>query len=385
MRILMTIHTALDPDAGAPGATMRLACEYRQQGHEVDVLGFDSLLPDWLPEQAKMVGFPWSLAVRLARMTQGSSFDVIDASTGDAWLLGVLRRAFPPGVRCSLLVARSHGLEHRIAEHTRHEAASGGEPISWKYPLYHGGYRLWEVKNSLRSADVALFLNCADAETAITIFGVQPERAEVVRNGISNSLIGRSIPSPSSGARRIAVIGSYIPRKGTVHIAAALNIWLRRHPDWAVTFLGTGVAKSRILADYDPVLHGQISTIERYANDDLPVLLLGHHVHLFPTLAEGAPLSLLEAMACGLVPVASAVPGVIETLRHGENSLLVPPGEPEPIVAALDQLANDPTLLDRLRVNAHSAAQSFSWSTVAAEQMTIYEAHLDRHLRGRAG
>lgn len=374
MRILLTIHHDLDLNSGAPGTTLRLAEAYRHAGHDVEVFGFGELLPNRLPEQAKMGAFPWALATRL--VTARSAFDVIDASTGDAWLLGALRRALPRDVRGGLLVTRSHGLEHTMAERRRAEAADGGESLSWKYPIYHGGWRLWEVARSLRAADVALFLNRHDSAHAIERLGVSPDRARVVRNGISDALLGLPAPLPSPKRGRIAMIGSYIGRKGIAHAATALNRWLPRHEDWAVTFLGTGVARSRVLADYATSLHGRITVVPRYANDDLPRLLDGHQVHLFPTLSEGMGKAVVEAMACALAPIVSDVPGPIELVRDGVDALVVPPSDPDGIVAALDRLVDDRPCLDRLRASAHRVAQAYGWSTVARERLEIYEAHL---------
>lgn len=374
MRILLTIHHDLDPDSGAPGTTLRLAEEYERAGHDVDVLGFGEVLPARLPEQAKMVAFPWAVAARLVRAGREPAFDVIDASTGDAWLVGAIRRAFPRAVREALVVTRSHGLEHTMAERRREEAASGGEPLSWRYPLYHGGWRLREVARSLRSADLALFLNRHDLELAVGRLGVAAERAAVVRNGISDRLLGLPLPGPSpEHGGRIALIGSYIARKGVAHAAAALNAWLPGHPGWEVTFLGTGVGRDTVLADYEAAVHQRITVVPRYVNDDLPQLLAGHQIHLFPTLSEGGPLAPVEAMACGLVPLASAIPALEDLLHDRQDAVLVRPADPDAITEALDGLTSDHRLLDRLRRNAHRKAQDYGWQQVASEQLALYE------------
>lgn len=379
MRILLTIHHELDPDSGAPGTTLRLAEEYQRAGHRVEVFGFGELLPGRLPEQARMVAFPWAVAARLARASRGPAFDVIDASTGDAWLVGALRRAFPRGVREALLVTRSHGLEHTMAERRRAEAASGGVPLSWKYPLYHGGWRLWEVARSLRSADLALFLNRHDLELAVGRLGVASEQAVLVGNGVSDRLLGSPPPGPSrEHGGRIAVMGSYIARKGITFTAAALNAWLPDHPGWEVTFLGTGVGRDTVLVDYDAPLHHRITVVPRYANDELPQLLAGHQIHLFATLSEGWPKAAMEAMACGLAPVASDVPGPTSIVVDGQTGLLVPPRNPSAITSALDKLTSDHVLLDQLRRNAHRTAQGYSWRRVASERLDLYEERRQR-------
>jgi glycosyltransferase involved in cell wall biosynthesis len=93
-------------------------------------------------------------------------------------------------------------------------------------------------------------------------------------------------------------------------------------------------------------------------------------------LSEGFAVSLVEAMACGLVAIVSSLPGAREIAVDGQNALLARPADPGAIVNSLGHLVADPSLLQRLRLNAHRTAQSFGWHTVVAEQLRLYEEHL---------
>lgn len=124
MRILLSVHHHLSGDAGALGVTVRLAQEYRQLGHRVAVVSFD-MLPWPVRGRAAQVVYPWFVTATVTARFR--SFDVIDASSGDAWLLGAL----PSGTR-PVLVARSHGLEHN-AHLQRLDAAQRGDlTLSWR-------------------------------------------------------------------------------------------------------------------------------------------------------------------------------------------------------------------------------------------------------------
>ncbi|MEG5066233.1 hypothetical protein QUB33_21685 [Microcoleus sp. B3-A4] len=135
MKILLTIHHNLNPNAGAPGLTWRLSQEDQKLGHEVEYYSFDNL-PQKLPEMVEWMLFPEFLASHLLALSQKQAVDVIDASTGDAWVWAKLRRTDNSPV----LVTRSHGLKHIMHLENLEETRLGNLNLSWKYPLYHEGF-----------------------------------------------------------------------------------------------------------------------------------------------------------------------------------------------------------------------------------------------------
>lgn len=384
MNILLTVHHHLDVDAGAPGVTHQLALRYRALGHRTRVYSFDDL-PEWIPAKVRNLVFPYFVAGCVSRLSRSRKIDVVDASSGDAWLWGTVRHKS----RGPLLVTRSHGLEHTAHLERVEEARVGNLRLSWKYPLYHGGLRLWEVATSLRRSDLTLFLNRTDLDFAAKELGVRPERTEIVANGIPEAFLGlpfQTSPMGQDTPLRIAQVGSYIPRKGTQYAAPALNRILSRYPRVQVSFLGTGCSVNRVHADYDPPVRARVKVVPHYMHAELPGLLSGHHVKLFPTLSEGFSLALLEAMACGLAPVTTATPGPLELVRDGQDALVTPPRSSRAIEQALERLIADRTLLDRLRGNAHTRAQMYSWERISRQMLQLYEVCLqDRILANEAG
>jgi glycosyltransferase involved in cell wall biosynthesis len=378
MRILLVVHHALEADSGAAGSVMALAGAYRRRGHTVQLMSHDDL-PARLTARVREPAFPWFVAARLMDPRQTGAVDVIDASTGDAWLWGRLRRGRgnPP-----LLVTRSHGLEHGAHEARRAEARAGNLELSWKYPLYYGGVHLAEVGASLRLADAAFFLNRHDRDYAVERLRVAPGKAYVVRNGIPDALLGLPEPVAASSTPRIAQVGTYIPRKGVHHGARALERLMRERSDVEVRFLGTACDRERVLADFDPALHDRIEVMPRFSREELPALLADCQIKLFPTLYEGFGKTVLEAMACGLAPVTTTVPGPTMFVRDGRNGVLVPPADSEALRTALRRLLDEPRLLERLRLNAWKTAQAYDWQAAADERLAIYERLLAGRRRG---
>src|SRR5919202_5146908 len=211
MKILLTIHHNLNHNAGAPGVTWQLGQEYQKLGHEVQYYTFDNL-PHRLSGLAKSVIFPEFVARHIWTLSRKQAVDVVDASTGDAWVWAKMLQNSTKN-RPSL-ITRSHGLEHISHLEYLEEAKRGNLHLSWKYPLYHGGFRLWEVATSLRCADLALLLNRRDLEYAVEKLRVKRERIRLVANGIPEKFLNlpfEPTPQARDSTISIAQVGSYIP------------------------------------------------------------------------------------------------------------------------------------------------------------------------------
>lgn len=89
---------------------------------------------------------------------------------------------------------------------------------------------------------------------------------------------------------------------------------------------------------------------------DVPGLLAGHRICVLSTHYEGMPLALLEGMAAGCAVVGSAVPGVREVIREGEDGRLVPEADPRALADALQALLESPEEAYRLAEAARVAA-----------------------------
>jgi glycosyltransferase involved in cell wall biosynthesis len=256
------------------------------------------------------------------------------------------------------------------------DADRGNLALSWKYPIYRGGFRLWEVARSFQRADVALFLNQHELRYAVSELNVAPERARLVANGLSSAFLGLPFEETSSepgGHIGIAQVGVYMEHKGIQHGAPALNRILKQYPGVRAGFFGTRCVPDVVLEDFDPENRDRIRVVSKFENGELPSLLRGYQIKLFPTLCEGFATALIEAMSCGLAPVTTYVPGPMEVVVPGVEGLIVSPRSAKDIEGALRLLIDDRNLLDRLRRNAHQKAQRYSWRKIAAERLAMYE------------
>lgn len=102
-------------------------------------------------------------------------------------------------------------------------------------------------------------------------------------------------------------------------------------------------------------------------------------LYVQPSFTEGLPIAVLEAMACGLPAVASAVGGVTDLLRDGQNGLLVTPGDLAGLGGRLRNLADDADLRARLGAQARQDVDAYC----AIEQVGRAHLELYRQLAGK--
>jgi glycosyltransferase involved in cell wall biosynthesis len=106
---------------------------------------------------------------------------------------------------------------------------------------------------------------------------------------------------------------------------------------------------------------------------DVPSLIAALDAYVLPSLWEGLPLALLEALASGKPIVATTVGGNPEVVVDGENGRLVPPRDPEALARAVLALRNDPALRERMRENNLARfARQFSVGSMVAGHVGLY-------------
>lgn len=111
------------------------------------------------------------------------------------------------------------------------------------------------------------------------------------------------------------------------------------------------------------------------ARSDVADLMRGFSVFALSSIAEGTPVTLLEAMACGLPVVASAVGGIPDVVQEGATGALVPPSNPAALAAALGAYLDDPA---RLRAHGIAARERIERNYSVAAMVGAYTALYDR-------
>jgi glycosyltransferase involved in cell wall biosynthesis len=107
--------------------------------------------------------------------------------------------------------------------------------------------------------------------------------------------------------------------------------------------------------------------------DDVQDILAAGDLFVMPSLSEGLPLALVEAMSFGLPVVVSGVGGIPEVVTDGVDGLLVPPSDSTALAAALRTLLDDPALRRRLGTAARARAlRDYAITTMADRYERLY-------------
>ena len=96
-------------------------------------------------------------------------------------------------------------------------------------------------------------------------------------------------------------------------------------------------------------------------------------LYVLPSLFEGTPLTLIEAMMSGMPIVTTATCGMKDVIVDGETGILIPTRSPGAITEAIERLAGDAALRERLGRAAHATAvNKYTWKTVAEPVRDVY-------------
>jgi len=176
--------------------------------------------------------------------------------------------------------------------------------------------------------------------------------------------------------------GRFIARKGIDHLLEAWKVVEGECPEARLLLLGDGPLlgemkkRAAFLGITDSLsFRGHVARVTDY--------LRGADLFVLPSLQEGMPNALLEAMACGLPAVATRIGGAIDIIRSGINGVLVEPGNPEALAAALVHALKDGKGTRALAVEAlRTIREHYTLDTIAPRYRSLYENIVSSPRRG---
>lgn len=175
------------------------------------------------------------------------------------------------------------------------------------------------------------------------------------------------------GARPlVGVVARLQPEKGVRYLLEAAVSVAAELPQAALVIVGDGPERLELQS-----LAALLGIVDRCFflgfRPDARKIISELDVLVVPSLSEGTPLVVLEAMAAGVPIVAAAVGGIPEQVRHGCEGMLVPPADPPALARALVQLLLDPGRAHLLGQNGRRRViERFSSDAMVGQTLDIY-------------
>ncbi len=211
---------------------------------------------------------------------------------------------------------------------------------------------------------------------------VPPSQIETIPNGVPH------VPPERTPLRRelalrpderlLVSVGNLYPVKGHRHLIDALALLGPRHPRLHLAVAGRGGLENELLEQARNLGVGDRVHLLGLRSD-VPAVLAAADLFVLPSLSEGLPLALLEAMFAARPIVASDVGEVSVALAGGEAGALVPPGAPAPLAAAIDRLLAAPKEASLLGEQAARRARAeYDVSVMVRRYLSLYERVMGR-------
>jgi glycosyltransferase involved in cell wall biosynthesis len=310
------------------------------------------------------------------------------------------------GIACDIIAER-HAGDFRVASQLRriiaerkpdiiqtHNTKSHflmrtmGTPPGTQWIAFHHGFTATDWKDkaytqlgrwALKGAPHIVTV-CRAFARELTAAGVPEDRIAICHNSVS------PVPAPPAGelaalkrslgippeALVILAVGRLSEEKGHRDLVSAVAMLRSARPslDARLLIVGEGPERRALGAAEHLLLPGQQKNVRPfYAIADIFVL---------PSHSEGSPNVLLEAMAARLPIVATAVGGSVELVADEETALLVPARDSKALCAAIERLADDRALAERLAANAESASRQYTPEAYARSIVALYQQILNR-------
>ncbi len=332
-----------DGPGGAETMLMQLAEELRRRGHHVVCVGPDNGC-GWLGEELRRRGFVtdvFSLRQPIDRnclrgmveMLRRHDIEVVHSHEFTMAIYGAA-------------ATRRLGIPHVITMH-------GSEKVLARWQ------RRLALRVAFASSRAVVAVSRATHAHLVRTMRMPADSVLTIPNGITFTPGERSGVRAELGLSRddvlVLAVGNLVPRKGHIHLLRALATL--GSDRWHVAIAGRGDEEQRLRA-----FAAEAGVAQRVHllghRGDIPDLLAAADIYAMPSLWEGLPMALLEAMFAGKAIVASRASGIPEAIDEGKEGLLTDPGDEAQLKEVLSRLVADPALRRRLGASACERAQT---------------------------
>ncbi len=226
------------------------------------------------------------------------------------------------------------------------------------------------VKLVCKFCDVIVCQSQLGQQDMRLLFDVPPGKLRVIPNWIDGEKYFATEDSTLHSAcpprkTRIVYVGWLDPIKGLPYLLSAIAELARQRDDFELVLYGGGVSELDLKQQsLNLGIDSKVNFAGWISNEKVPGVLRAADIFVFPTLHEGMPNSLLQAMACGLPVITTRVTSIPEIVVDQINGLLVAPQSPSEIATALTDLLEHPE--KRRRMGSQNRHKILSEHTIGS-------------------
>ncbi len=235
---------------------------------------------------------------------------------------------------------------------------------------------------ALRNMDLVIAVSQSMRSELIKL-GLRKDHLETIYNGIKfnftlhapqlNISILRNEYGLADNAVVIGTMGRLVAVKGHSYLIQAMPLILKEIPHCQLIIAGDGPLRSRLqdqIADLKIANHVKLMGYIK----DITVFFALADIFALPSLSEGLPITLLEAMAFGKPVIASSVGGIPEVLTYESAGELIPPADANTLAQAIITLLKDKGKMNLLsKRNRKLVENQFSAKTMARQYLDMYK------------
>ncbi|HVM74250.1 MAG TPA: glycosyltransferase family 4 protein [Candidatus Saccharimonadales bacterium] len=370
LRVLMAAPVSRRREGGSAIIAYHLGEGLERSGHSVayifqeDLFGNDDISPRF----STLI-----FASRLNRYIseRRNQFDIVNLHAPSGFFYGFHRRWFP-SAQLPPQVMTLHGLEERRVhvqsrEHKKHHAWN----FNWRNRLWHRVYTFPLYRWTIRNADGAHTYS-RDVWNMLQLkYNLDSDRVAYIPNGVEPRFFEqRRYDTP--GPFKLLYAGTWLDQRGIFYLRDALEHLAPQLPGLTITFAGCGCPPDVIQSFFGPKLASNIVIEPVVPSEQMHQVFSAHDVFLFPSLMEGLPSVLLEAMASGMPVITAETCGMPDVVEDGFNGLLVPPADASAIEQAVLRLAHSPDLRKSVGEAARQTMSRYTWERAALKLEQLF-------------
>ena len=348
---------------GVENSTYKIAKCLAERGHEVNVV---TSLDEGFPKKNMEQGF-------FIHRTRYPRIKLIGTMIFWLGILLILRRIKPDVVQAQTVVIALPALLTRKLQGKPYYIWGRGSEI----------YLPWLFKNQVSK----LLFKYANKVIALTedmrreIQKIYFREVLVIPNGID---LGQFKNVLREDARRqlkitdeqkiIMFIGRLHPVKGLEYLIKAMELLKDKNKNAGLVLVGSGEEKEYLeILSRELDLEKDIRFLGSVTSEEIPHFMMASDVFVLPSLSEGFPNVILEAMACGLPIVATKVGGLPEIIEDSENGFLIAPKNPRQIAEKILLLLENDPLREKMAKNNQEKVKKYSWDNIVDRLEEIYQ------------